>query len=149
MHRQCHMEWLLRMPPKQLEIRFYPLTVCQINTRLTSTQLHQVRSTTALLAILHALNSRMVVTSMGINALANKGVYTAYLCSAGKYSSASIPGLKKAREASASARAECWNVCVSECGEDAYICPITLPQSFSRGSEKKKSYVPRLIRPKR
>ena len=51
----------------------------------------------------HFLNSRMTVTTIGIMALAKSGVYTAYLCSAGKYSKGSIPGLKKAREASVSA----------------------------------------------
>ena len=40
---------------------------------------------------------------------ANRGVYTARLCSGGKYRRASIPGLKNAREAAVNACAECWN----------------------------------------
>lgn len=37
-----------------------------------------------LLSVLQALNSRRAVTTIGIMALAKSGVYTAYLCSAGK-----------------------------------------------------------------
>lgn len=45
---------------------------------------------------------------------ANNGVYTAYLCSAGKYSNANIPGLKKARDESVRASLECCSAAVDE-----------------------------------
>lgn len=51
------------------------------------------------LSFLHARTSLSAAINNGISALANNGEYTAYVCSAGKYSSASIPGLKNAREA--------------------------------------------------
>ena len=45
---------------------------------------------------------------------AKSGVYTAYLCSAGKYSSASMPGLKNAREESVNARAELFSAAMGD-----------------------------------
>jgi hypothetical protein len=59
------------------------------------------------LFFLHAETSFSRVTTKGTATGAKRGVYTAYLCSAGKYSNANIPGLKKAREASVNARLEC------------------------------------------
>lgn len=70
-----------------------------------------------LLSLLQAFTSLNAVATNGTNALANNGVYTAYLCSAGKYNNASIPGLKNAREASVRARDECCKVRVSVSGE--------------------------------
>jgi hypothetical protein len=61
----------------------------------------------ARLTFLHAETSLRRVTTKGTATGAKRGVYTAYLCSAGKYSNANIPGLKNAREASVSARLEC------------------------------------------
>ena len=55
---------------------------------------------------------------------AKRGVYTAYLCSAGKYSSASIPGLKKAREESVRASLECRRAAVDDDGAVASACAI-------------------------
>jgi len=58
------------------------------------------------LSFLHVEISLRSVTTKGTATGAKRGVYTAYLCSAGKYSNANIPGLKNAREASVSARLE-------------------------------------------
>ena len=57
-------------------------------------------------SFLHAENSRTAAAIIGMTALANNGAYTAYRCSGGKYNSANIPGLKKAREAIVTASAE-------------------------------------------
>jgi hypothetical protein len=54
----------------------------------------------------HANNSLKAAPTNGMIALANKGVYTAYLCSAGQYNFANIPGLKNAREARVAAMLE-------------------------------------------
>lgn len=70
-----------------------------------------------LLPSLQTLNSLITVTINGTATGANNGVYTAYLCSAGKYKSANIPGLKKAREARVRACAECRRMRVGEVGE--------------------------------
>jgi hypothetical protein len=51
---------------------------------------------------------------------ANSGAYTAYVCSGGKYNSASIPGLKKAREERVKARLECNKARDADCG--AALC---------------------------
>lgn len=61
-------------------------------------------------------------TKSGMTALANNGVYTAYLCSAGKYSKASMPGLKKARDESVNAREEWRRVSVKDILDEVYIC---------------------------
>jgi hypothetical protein len=66
------------------------------------------------------LNSLRAATIRGITALANKGEYTAYLCSAGKYRSASIPGLKNALEAKLKASAEYLNDCERELADAVF-----------------------------
>ena len=63
---------------------------------------------------LHAATSLPTAAISGTAMLANSGVYTAALCSAGKYNRANIPGLKKAREDSVRALAEFSRVCIVE-----------------------------------
>lgn len=52
-------------------------------------------------------NSLITATIRGTATGASSGVYTARLCSGGKYRRANIPGLKNAREADVNASREC------------------------------------------
>jgi hypothetical protein len=73
---------------------------------------------------LHATNSRIKATTRGTDIDANSGVYTAYLCSAGKYSNASIPGLKKARDATDSALLDHRRAIAGEAAAVRYACIV-------------------------
>lgn len=64
----------------------------------------------------------MIAAIKGAATEANSGVYTAYLCSAGKYSSASIPGLKNAREARVNASLEWCRADIKEDEPSAKTC---------------------------
>jgi len=69
-------------------------------------------------------NSRIKATTRGTDIDANSGVYTAYLCSAGKYSNASIPGLKKARDATDSALLDHRRAIAGEAAAVRYACIV-------------------------
>lgn len=58
-----------------------------------------VYSRFAFFASFHLFTSRSAANTNGRPALANNGVYTAYLCSVGKYNNASMPGFENAFEA--------------------------------------------------
>lgn len=92
---------------------------------------------------LHATISLTAAAINGTAMLANSGVYTAALCSAGKYSKANIPGLKKAREDSVRALAELSKVCIVEVvrGDSEKTCErkheYVFKESISLGKDQR------------
>ena len=69
----------------------------------------------------HRTISRSTAAMRGTATGASSGEYTAKLCSGGKYSNASIPGLKKAREARVKAFAEYCKASNGESWKISYI----------------------------